>query len=143
VYVLVLVQSVAQPATFSLDRWILGTLPLLLNTAIVAGFTTLMTPLVITKGWRLIILCLLLAGAGGLNASMNSIGINSSGEALGRILSLAGIVVMPVASGYVLPVGGGFDRPAIEVILGQIAMMLVLLALMLFAFCRRELIFRS
>ncbi|MHB1415816.1 MAG: hypothetical protein ACYC1C_11235 [Chloroflexota bacterium] len=148
-YVLVASQSAAPATTIVPTRWLLGTLALFLNVGIAAAFVTLLTPLVISRLPRLILLALLGVALSGLGQDNNLLGLNVAlgtdaiGRLLGSIVTAWAVILLPVGQGYGLAVVGTYGDFAVATVLSQLAVMLMLLALGLVVFCRRELIFRS
>lgn len=132
-----------QAAVFSPQGWILGTLPVLLNVAIVAAFVTFLMPLVLPKGLRLAGLVVLAVALSEPGQYLNALGAGSFGSALGRIVDTLAILILPAARGYKLGVDHVYDSYAIETLLSQLALLVVVLALALLGFCRRELVFES
>jgi hypothetical protein len=125
-----------RPHTLSLAGWLAGSLPLLLNAAIIAALVLLIAPPVLSTRPRLIILALLMVA---LSRNVDLFGYTTASAAFRPVQALLGILLLPALSGFALSVQGSYGIVAAVVLLGQLASIGMLLALALFAFERREL----
>jgi len=125
-----------RPHTLSFGGWLAGSLPLLLNAAMIAALVLLIAPLVLPTRPRLIILALMMVA---LSRDVDLFGHTTASAAFRPVQALLGIPLLPALSGFALSVQGSYGIAAALVLLGQLAIIVVLLALALFAFDRREL----
>ncbi|WP_298820568.1 hypothetical protein [Chloroflexus sp.] len=131
----------------TLFGWTLATLPLILNTGLVAAIALLLSPPVLSAGWRLFVLALI-----ALALSSNVI----SGPVIAQISEINPLLVdllraiqtilsgplVPVFYGYQLSVSRAFDSaPAWANLLAQCLLLLSFLGLARYGFHRRDLIF--
>ena len=138
---LVLLANVLNSQSFNLSpgEWLLGSLPLLLNVALLAAFVTLLTPLVITAAPRLLILGgLVVALSRGRDVEL--IG-QLPGGAVWQALQMAlSVPLLPALSGFALALQRGYDLAALGILLSQVALTAALLASALLIFDRRDLL---
>ncbi len=129
-----------QLADFSQSEWLWGSLPLLMDAAIVSAFAILITPLVITAWPRLVALALVVVAM----TSETSLFTNlNAGWIVLRLHELFGVVLLPLGAGLGLAASGGYTPDSVGVLLGQVVLTLALLLTALVAFTRRELILSS
>ncbi len=132
------------PVVISPVTWAQGTLPLMLNAGIVAAFVMILMPLLLPDWMRLLVLVSFLAvGVSGLSKEYGLFESSNLGGLLERAADLLAIAITPVARGYMLATSHAYDSLAVETLLIQLGMVLILLGLALMMFCRREIIFRS
>jgi hypothetical protein len=126
-----------QPVYFTLIVWLAGSLPLLLDVALIAAFVTLVSSLVLSSMPRLALLALLT-----LAVSTDLLGPTASplADLLRPVQALLGLPLLPALSGFALAVQQTYNQNAIAILLGQVAVTLVLLALSTYAFSRRDLV---
>ncbi len=122
------------------EAWLTGTLPLLMDAAIVSAFITLIAPLVLTPWPRLVALALV---ALALSSEVKLLDRVDAAWVVVRLHELFGLVLLPVAAGFGLAINDGYTADSAWVLAQQSVLLLVLLALALFAFGRRELILTS
>jgi hypothetical protein len=115
--------------------WLLGSIPLLLNAAIVAALITLIAPLVLPNQPRLLILGLIVLSLGGnvFRAFVNS-------ATLRPLQALLAVPLLPILGGFELAAERTYTAAALITLAGQVLSILVLLGAALLAFERRELI---
>jgi hypothetical protein len=123
--------------TMGLKSWVMGSVPLLLNVALLAAFMTLISPLVLSSGLRLLVLGFL---AVALSTDVQKIGQFQIGTFLKPIQSLLALPLLPPMNAFELAIQQSYDRAAIGTLLGQLALTAALIAFALSAFDRRELI---
>lgn len=58
VYILMSLATIVlhQPVGLTVGNWLLGTLPLFLNVSLLGALMLLLSPMVVSSGWRLLIL---------------------------------------------------------------------------------------
>lgn len=125
------------PPSLSVEEWLLRTLPLLMDVAVISAFVTLITPLVLTPWPRLVAL-----GLPVLALSSELKLLERLEVALGATLlhELFDLVLFPIALGFGLAIQSGYTSGSVWIFGHQLALALALLAIALFAFHRRELI---
>ncbi len=128
------------PIDLSVEMWLLSTLPLVLNAAIVAAYVTLITPLVLTNWLRLVALALL---ALALSSEVAEFGNLEMGWIVARLHELVGFILLPAAAGFGLAVQRSYTPASAWILGSQLLVVLALLALAIFAFSRRETILTS
>lgn len=125
-----------QPAGMTLGQWLLGSLPLALNVAIAAALLCLLSSLVFAPGWRLVVLGLLAA------AFSSKLLDRTFAQPLAAPLhTVLAAPLLPAFAGFELSVTRQYNSLSAALILAQILMTLGLLALALYSFGRRELVF--
>ncbi|WP_129628122.1 hypothetical protein [Candidatus Oscillochloris fontis] len=133
-----------RPLDLNIFGWMLGTLPLLLNIALLAALMLMLSPLVFPSAWRLTVLGLI-----ALAFSSNFIGgpIFESLPSLVRAILRA---VQAVLGGPLVPAFYGFQltvtrdyssMTAVANILAQVSLLIALLGLAIYSFSRRDLMF--
>jgi hypothetical protein len=135
--------AAAHSATgLTLRDWLLGSLPLVLNIALLNALLTLLAPLVLTAGWRLLILGVVaIAFSGNLISGPT---LASLPQWLTRLLDLLRTVfstpLLPAFTGFSLAITRDYSGANIAIPFAQFFLIVSLLALALYAFARRELI---
>lgn len=130
-------------ANLSSGGWLLGTLPLLLNVALLAAMLTLMAPMVLPAGWRLAMLALIaiaFSGSliGGQTLAELPVPITTTLNVLRAIFSTP---LLPAFTGFALSISRDYSGLALAIPIAQLSLTLGLLALALYVFSRREIIF--
>lgn len=130
---------------FTLAAWALGSLPLLLNVAILAAAVTLLAPAVLSTSWRLVILAgVVLAFSESMFSTQT---LRDMPPLLLRILDLLQLVfsipLLPVLTGFALTASHDYRGAAMAIPFAQISLMLGLLGAALFVFSRREITVRD
>ncbi len=126
-----------------LQDWALGSLPLLLNVGILAALLLMLSPMVFSAGWRLLVLGLIAVAF-----SSNFIGgpLLQSLPEVARLLlrsaqTILSLPLVPAFNGFALALNRDYSGPALAVILAQFFLLIALLTLALYAFARRDLVF--
>lgn len=130
-------------AGLTLGGWALGTVPLLLNVALLAAIMVLMSPMVLPAGMRLVLLALVaIAFSGGL------IGGQTMAELPGVLTATLNVLrtifsapLLPAFTGFALSVSRDYAGLGFAIPIAQFFLALGLLVLAVYAFSRRELIF--
>ena len=132
-------------ANLSVGGWILGTIPLILNMALVGALLTLIAPIVLTSGWRLAILGIVaIAFSGNLISGEMLENLGTPVKTLLSVLrTLFSTPLLPAFTGYALSVSRDYSGLNIAIPFAQLSLTLSLLALALYAFTRREIIFNN
>ncbi len=125
---------------FSAEEWLRGTLPLLMDAAVVSAFMTLITPLVVTAWPRLVALALLVLALSSETKLFENLG---AAWIVVRLHELFSLLLLPLVAGFMLAAQRGYTADSVGILAQQSALALVLLGLALFAFGRRELILTS
>lgn len=122
--------------------WLLGTLPLLLNVALLGALLTLLSPMVLAAGWRLAILALVaIAFSGNLLGGLVMQQLGPLATALEVLRTIFSTPLLPAFTGFALSVSRDYSGIGFVIPLAQLSLTLSLLALALYAFTRQELIF--
>jgi len=135
-----------RPAGLDVGRWLLGTLPLVLNIGLMSALMMMLSPLVFSTGWRLFVLALI-----ALAFSSNFIGgtvLNQIPAGLQSVLralqALLGGPLVPALYGFQLATTQDYSTStAIANVLAQASLLASLLGLAIYSFSRRDLIFSS
>jgi hypothetical protein len=122
--------------------WLAGGLPLLLDVALVSAITLLLSGLVLTQGWRLLVLgfvALALLGSAELFTTTIS-PTSTGGRIMGAAQALLGMPLTPLLAGFELAVRRLYSTQAVAIIAGQMALLFAVLAFAMFAFDRRDVV---
>lgn len=133
-----------RPADLNGLGWLLGTLPLLLNVALMAALLLMLSSLVFSPGWRLAVLAMIaLAFSGNLinGTLLQSLNEAGAGRVLTAVQTVLSWPLVPPFSGFALAVSRDYGAQALAILLAQLSLVVVLLGLSIYAFGRRELIF--
>ena len=122
--------------------WLLGSLPLLLNAALLGALLTLLAPIVLPATGRLVVLALVaIAFSGGL------IGGQTLSELPGPVTAAINISrtifstpLLPAFTGFALSISRDYSGIAFAIPLAQLFLTLGLLTLAVYIFARREII---
>lgn len=130
-------------AGLTVGGWALGTLPLLLNVALLSALLLLLAPMVLSTGWRLAILAFVaLAFSGTLIGGPTMATLPPAvATALDVIRTLFSAPLLPAFTGFALAVERDYAGAAALIPVSQLSLTLGLLALAIYTFRRRELIF--
>lgn len=132
-------------AGLSVSDWLLGSIPLLLNVAMLAAAITLIAPIVLTPTWRLVVLAAIsLAFSGSI---INSQTLRDMAPLLRDLLGSLQVVfsapLLPAFTGFALSVSRDYGSANIAIPFAQLSLTLGLLALALYVFARREIVFHG
>lgn len=132
----------SQSATPAIGVWLLGALPLVLDIALVAALVLFLSSLVLTSGWRLVMLGILaLASIGSTDIFAKLVQPDSAiGGILAAVRTIVAIPLTPLLAGFELAVRLAYSTQAIAIILGQIALLIAILAFAIFSFERKDII---
>lgn len=123
--------------------WVLSTVPLLLNVGLFAALLTLMTPIVLTPGLRLLVLALIaLAFSGNLigGETLTAMPVVLV-RALDLLRTIFSVPLLPAFTGFELSVTGSYAGLAYLTPISQLLLLLSMLALAVYAFGKRDIIF--
>ncbi|MEM8534641.1 MAG: hypothetical protein AAGF95_27610 [Chloroflexota bacterium] len=125
--------------------WVLGTIPLALNVALLGALLMLLTPIVLTASWRLVVLAVV-----ALAFSGNLIGgpiLNVLWEPIRVALDVSRTIfstpLLPAFTGFSLSVTRDYSNFNIAIPFAQLSLTLSLIALSMYAFSKRDIIFSS
>lgn len=123
--------------------WLRRSIPLVLNIALLSALLTLLSPIVLTVGWRLLTLAIVaLAFSGNLISGQTLQDMPDLLQLTIQVLrTIAGTPLLPAFAGFTLAVTGDYSGANVAIVFSQAFLTLSLLALALYAFSRRELIF--
>ncbi|MGQ9548569.1 MAG: hypothetical protein ACUVSY_11195 [Roseiflexus sp.] len=125
--------------------WMSGTLPLLLNLAMLAAILTLLTPIVLPAPWRLAVLALVaLAFSGNLigGSTMSSLP-EPVAQALDVLRTVLSTPLLPAFTGFAISVSRDYSGASAVIPVAQLSLVIGLLSLAVYSFARRELIFST
>ena len=129
-----------QPLRLDFATWALGSLPLLLDAALVAAFFTLLSALVLPADARLLVLALLvLAFSADLTGGLPSAPLT----ALRPLQSLLSLPLLPATAGFALATAPVYDTVALRIIAGQAFLLVVVVGVAVWAFARRDIVLPS
>jgi hypothetical protein len=139
-----LLVALLKPVTgLGMSGWLAGSVPLLLNLALLGALLTLLTPLVLPTFWRLLALVFI-----ALAFSGNLIGGQTLEELWSPIRTAIDIVrtifstpLLPAFSGYTLAVSQDYSAGGVVTLITQLTLTCSLLMLAVYAFHRREIVF--
>jgi hypothetical protein len=123
--------------------WLLGTAPLLLNVALLGALLTLLAPMVLTAGWRLMVLALVaIAFSGNLIGGQTLANLPSAvATGLNVLRTIFSTPLLPAFGGFALSVDRDYTGLYAAIPVSQLSLTLGLLALAVYAFSKREIIF--
>ncbi len=128
-------------AGLGIRGWLLGSLPLLLNVGLMAALLLLLSPLVLSTGWRLFVLSLIALAFS--SSFFGSAQIDSFAPLVQNILrgvqTILSWPLVPAFSGFALAISRDYSGAAFVIPVAQIALLIALLTLALYTFGRREL----
>lgn len=125
-----------------LGGWLLGTTPLLLNVALLGALLTLLTPMVLTSGWRLAVLALVaIAFSGNLIGGPTLVRLGPLADVLGVLRAIFSTPLLPAFTGFALSLTRDYSGLSAAILLSQLSLAVGLLGLAVYVFSRRELIF--
>lgn len=123
--------------------WAQGTLPLLLNVALLNALLALLTPMVLPASGRLAVLALVaIAFSGNLIGGQTLAGLPSALTlAISVLRTIFSTPLLPAFTGFSLAINRHYDLVAYMILLAQLSLTLGLLSLGVYIFARREIIF--
>jgi hypothetical protein len=134
--------ALTQRLGFDIRAWLLGSIPLLLNVALLGAMLTLLAPMVLPSGWRLTILALVaIAFSGNLLGGPTMQRLGAIATALEVLRTIFSTPLLPAFTGFALSLSRDYSGIGVAIPLAQLSLTLSLLALAVYAFARRELIF--
>jgi hypothetical protein len=144
--ILCLVVAVINPVGgLDVRGWLLGTVPLLLNTALLAALLTLLTPMVLPAGWRLTTLALVaIAFSGNLISGPTMSAIPPPlVTTLSVLRTIFSAPLLPAFTGFAISVTRDYSGISAIVPFAQLGLTAGLLLIALAVFARREIIFST
>jgi hypothetical protein len=137
-----IVTLINRPIYWNLAIWGAGALPLILDIALVAALVMLLSGLVLTSGWRLLLLGVVaLASLGSADIFSKVIALDSTfGKLLSAVRTFVGIPLTPLLAGFELATRRLYSSQSVAIILGQITLLIAVLAFSMAAFDRRDII---
>jgi hypothetical protein len=132
----------SQSATPGIGIWFFGALPLLLDIALVAALVLFLSSLVLSSGWRLVMLAVLaLASVGSTDVFSKIVNVDGPiSRILAAVRTVVALPLTPLLAGFELSVQLQYSPQAVAIIGGQIALLVAVLAFAMFAFDRRDII---
>jgi len=144
--ILCLVVAVINPVGgLDMRGWLLGTVPLLLNAALLTALLTLLTPMVLPAGWRLTTLALVaIAFSGNLISGPTMSAIPPLlVTTLNVLRTIFSAPLLPAFTGFAISVTRDYSGISAIVPFAQLALTAGLLLIALAVFARREIIFST
>lgn len=128
-----------------LRGWLQGTLPLLLNIALLNALLTLLAPMVLPATGRLAVLALVaIAFSGNLISGQTLAGLPAPlTTAINVLRTIFSTPLLPAFTGFALAVNRQYDVVAYAILFAQLSLTLGLLSLAVYVFSRREIIFNG
>ena len=127
-----------------LRSWVLGSIPLLLNVALLGALLTLLAPMVLSASWRLAVLALFaIAFSGNLLSGPVMARLGPIAGALDVLRTIFSTPLLPPFTAFELSRTQNYSGINLVIPLAQLSLTLGLLALAVYSFSRRELIFSS
>lgn len=125
--------------------WLLGSLPLLLNAALFSALLTLLAPMVLTSGLRLVVLALIaIAFSGSLIGGQTlSTMPQTLANGLDILRTIFSTPLLPALAGFALSVSRNYSGVSFIIPIAQLFLTISLLALAAYAFTRRDIIFST
>jgi len=125
-----------------LRGWLLGSLPLLLNTALLGALLTLLTPIVLPATGRLVVLAVVaIAFSGGLIGGQTLADLPAPVTAAINISrTIFSTPLLPAFTGFALSISRDYSGIAFAIPLAQLFLTLGLLTMAVYVFARREVI---
>lgn len=145
VYILMSMATIVlyQPVGLTVGHWLLGTLPLFLNVCLLGALMLILSPMVVSSGWRLLVLGLI-----ALAFSSNFIGhpiLDTLPTTVTNVLAGAQTILswplVPAFSGFALTLSRDYSGSALVIIIAQVSLLVTLLGVAVYAFAQRDLIF--
>ena len=129
-------------ATPGIAIWLLGALPLVLDIALIAALVMFLSSLVLSSGWRLVMLAVLaLASVGSTDVFSKIVNVEGPvSRILAAVRTIVALPLTPLLAGFELSVQRLYSPQAVAVILGQVTLLVAVLAFAMFAFDRRDII---
>lgn len=123
--------------------WALGSLPLLLNLALLAAMMVLLAPIVLPAPWRLAVLALVaLAFSGSLLGGPTLASLPEPvAVGLDVLRTVLSTPLLPAFTGFAISVSRDYSGVSAVVPVAQFFLVIGILALAVYAFARRELLF--
>lgn len=133
------------PVDLTVGGWLIGTIPMLLNVALLAALLLMLSPLVFSPGWRLFVLGLiaLAFSSNFIPTSMYDALPSTLQVLLDSAQTMLSWPLVPGFSGFALAVQRNYDASALFIIIAQFSLLVALLGLSIYAFAQRDLIFSS
>ncbi|HEX5692263.1 MAG TPA: hypothetical protein VFX76_19745 [Roseiflexaceae bacterium] len=146
IYLLVSLGAILLQRIVGMDAqiWLLGSLPLLLNVALLGSLLMLLAPMVLTASWRLAVLALFaIAFSGNLLSGPVMARLGPIARALEVLRTIFSTPLLPPFTAFELSRTQNYSGINAIIPIAQLSLTLGLLALAVFSFSRRELIFST
>ena len=145
IYLLISVVTLvlSRPPDLSAVSWLMGTLPLLLNVALMGALLLMLSPLVFSMGWRLLVLGIIALALSGnfFSTPMLEPFPQLALNVLDSLQTILGWPLVPVFSGFALALDRDYSGNAPVIIVAQCSLLVAMLSLAIYSFSRRELMF--
>ena len=128
---------------FNLSDWLLGTPPLLLNVGLLIAFLFLISPLILSTGWRLFTLSLIALAVSG-NFISGPVWENlppTIQKVLSSLQTLLSWPLVPILSGFSLATSKESGLNMAIILLAQFSLLVSVIGLALYVFSQRDIVF--
>jgi hypothetical protein len=146
VYLLVaaLAAGLSQPGGLTLAAWAFGSLPLLLNVALLSALLLMLSPMVFSAGWRLLVLTLIALAFSGNWDFLGNGALEALPSVVQSVLSslqtILGWPLVPAFSGFALALNPDYSSSALTILVSQVSLLVALLGIAIYSFSQRELL---
>ncbi|GAB4111376.1 MAG: hypothetical protein Fur005_21240 [Roseiflexaceae bacterium] len=130
-------------AGLDIRGWVMGSIPLLLNVTMLAALLTLLTPMVLSAGWRLLTLAFVaLAFSGNLITGPTMAALPAPvATTLDVLRTIFSAPLLPAFTGFAVSVTRDYSNGSLLTPVAQAVMTIVLLVVAVRVFRRREVFF--
>jgi hypothetical protein len=133
--------GLSQVEGLPLLRWALGSLPLLLNVALLSALLLMLSPLVFSAGWRLLVLTLIALAFSGNWDFLGNAALETLPPTVQSVLSslqtILGWPLVPAFSGFALALDPTYNS-ALTILVSQVSLLIALLGISIYSFVQRE-----
>jgi hypothetical protein len=136
-----LTAGLSQAAGLTVLRWASGSLPMLLNVALLSALLLMLSPLVFSAGWRLLVLTLIALAFSGNWDFLGNAALATLSPTVQSVLSslqtILGWPLVPAFSGFALALDPTYNS-ALTVLISQVSLLIALLGISIYSFSQRE-----
>jgi hypothetical protein len=136
-----LTAGLSQTAGLTPLRWALSSLPLLLNVALLSALLLMLSPLVFSAGWRLLVLTLIALAFSGNWDFLGNAALETLSPTVQSVLSslqtILGWPLVPAFSGFALALDPSYNS-GLTILVSQVSLLIALLGISIYSFVQRE-----
>jgi hypothetical protein len=133
--------GLSQTSGLSPLRWMLGSLPMLLNVALLSALLLMLSPMVFSAGWRLLVLTLIALAFSGNWDFLGNAALDTLSPVVRSVLSslqtILGWPLVPAFSGFALALDPSYTN-ALTILIAQVSLLIALLGISIYSFSQRE-----